>query len=186
MGKYLRISSYIRKPFLTYDFATAPLWISLYMRKIRFSFFQCSGIRCKLMRSDSFCMYYCIPIVCNSICMLDRRAKHHKVLTYIEYRAVSGVFRTIDPPPPLHPASVSSPAPKAGGYTLVERWGGGGSIFRKTPDIKLASYSIIPLRAKLSHVKSKTPSIEICWCTANNFRYMYSKQDLAKPHSQIN
>ncbi len=41
IGKYLRISSYIRKPFLTYDFATAPLWISLYMRKIRFSFFQC-------------------------------------------------------------------------------------------------------------------------------------------------
>jgi hypothetical protein len=25
MGKYLHISSYIRKPFLTYDFATAPL-----------------------------------------------------------------------------------------------------------------------------------------------------------------
>jgi hypothetical protein len=36
MGKYLRISSYIRKPFLIYDFATAPLRISLYMRKIRF------------------------------------------------------------------------------------------------------------------------------------------------------
>ncbi len=36
MGKYLRISSYIRKPFLTYDFATAPLWISLYVRKIWF------------------------------------------------------------------------------------------------------------------------------------------------------
>ncbi len=33
----------------------------------------------------------------------------HKVLTYIEYRAVSGVFRTIDPPPPIHPASVSFP-----------------------------------------------------------------------------
>ncbi len=28
MGKYLRISSYIRNPFLIYDFATAPLWIS--------------------------------------------------------------------------------------------------------------------------------------------------------------
>ncbi len=27
----------------------------------------------------------------------------HKVLTYIEYTAVSGVFRTIDLPPPLHP-----------------------------------------------------------------------------------
>ncbi len=38
MGKYFRISSYIRKPFLIYDFATAPLWISLHMRKIWFSF----------------------------------------------------------------------------------------------------------------------------------------------------
>jgi hypothetical protein len=25
MGKYLRISSYIRKPFLLFDFATAPI-----------------------------------------------------------------------------------------------------------------------------------------------------------------
>ncbi len=51
------------------------------------------------------------------------------VLTYIEYRAVSGVFRTIDPSG-LHPLSTRSvcppPAPKAGGYTLAERWGGGG------------------------------------------------------------
>jgi hypothetical protein len=37
---------------------------------------------------------------------------HHKVLTYIEYRAVSGIFRTVDPPPPLHPASVPSPSTK--------------------------------------------------------------------------
>ncbi len=41
MVKYLRISSYIRKPFLIYDFATAPLWISLYMRKFDFLFYQC-------------------------------------------------------------------------------------------------------------------------------------------------
>ncbi len=41
MGKNLRISSYIRKPFLIYDFATASLWISLYMRKILFYFYQC-------------------------------------------------------------------------------------------------------------------------------------------------
>jgi hypothetical protein len=34
MTKYLRISSYIRKPILIYDFATAQLWISLNMRKI--------------------------------------------------------------------------------------------------------------------------------------------------------
>ncbi len=38
MGKYLGISSHISKPFLIYSFGTAPLWISLYMRKIRFSF----------------------------------------------------------------------------------------------------------------------------------------------------
>ncbi len=37
--KYLRITSYIRKPFLVYDFATAPLWISLFMRKIWLNFF---------------------------------------------------------------------------------------------------------------------------------------------------
>ncbi len=35
--------------------------------------------------------------------------------------AVSGVFRTIDPPPPLHQASVSSPRTKCGGYTLAGR-----------------------------------------------------------------
>ncbi len=34
MGKYLSISSYIRKPFLINDLATSPVWISLYMRKI--------------------------------------------------------------------------------------------------------------------------------------------------------
>jgi hypothetical protein len=40
MGNYLRISSYIRKPFLIfYDFATAPLRNSLYMRT--FFFYQC-------------------------------------------------------------------------------------------------------------------------------------------------
>jgi hypothetical protein len=53
----------------------------------------------------------------------------HKVLTYVEYRAVSGVFQNIEPPPP-------SPG--------VE--GGGGSIFWKTLDIGLASYSMISLR----------------------------------------
>jgi hypothetical protein len=68
----------------------------------------------------------------------------HKVLTYIEYRAVSGVFRTIDPPPSLHPASVSSILQKGGECTHSP--GGEGSIFWKTPDIGLASYSTIPLR----------------------------------------
>ncbi len=51
----------------------------------------------------------------------------HKVLTYIEYRAVSGVFRTIDPPTPLNPASVSSPRTEGGGGVHTRRavswWG---------------------------------------------------------------
>ncbi len=38
MTKYLRISSYIRKPFFIYDFATASIWMSLYMRNILFLF----------------------------------------------------------------------------------------------------------------------------------------------------
>ncbi len=43
----------------------------------------------------------------------------HEVLTYVEYRAVSGVFQNTDPTPPLHPASVSSPAPKTGGGEVL-------------------------------------------------------------------
>ncbi len=45
----------------------------------------------------------------------------HKVLIYVEYRSVSGVFQNIDPP--LHPASVSSPRTKGGGegYTVHTR-----------------------------------------------------------------
>jgi hypothetical protein len=46
----------------------------------------------------------------------------HKVLTYVEYRAVSGVFQNIDPPPPSQPASVSSPRTK----------GVGGQYFRRS------------------------------------------------------
>ncbi len=38
MTKYLRIFSYARQPFLIYDFATAPIWISLYLKKILFYF----------------------------------------------------------------------------------------------------------------------------------------------------
>ncbi len=45
MVKYLRISLYIRKPFLIYDFAPDPIWISLYMRKSLFSFLSVYGFR---------------------------------------------------------------------------------------------------------------------------------------------
>ncbi len=68
--------------------------------------------------------------------------------TYI-CRVQSSVWRLPKywPPTPLSTQRVSPhPAPKARGYTLAGRWGGGGSIFWKTPDIGLESYSIIPLR----------------------------------------
>jgi hypothetical protein len=44
MRKNLNISSYIREPFLIYDFAPDPIWISLYMKKILFSFYQCTEL----------------------------------------------------------------------------------------------------------------------------------------------
>jgi hypothetical protein len=40
MEKNLRISSYIRKPFLIYEFAPIPSEISLFMRKILFSIYH--------------------------------------------------------------------------------------------------------------------------------------------------
>ncbi len=38
MRKCANISPYMRRPLVTYDFATALFWISLYMREILFSF----------------------------------------------------------------------------------------------------------------------------------------------------
>jgi hypothetical protein len=65
----------------------------------------------------------------------------HKVLTYVEYRAVSASSKILTTHPPLHPASVSSPAPKAGCTHSPGGEGGGGSIFWKTSDKGLASYN---------------------------------------------
>jgi hypothetical protein len=72
----------------------------------------------------------------------------HKVLTYIEYRAVSGVFRTtIDPPPPTpSPPSecVLLPHQRRGVHTGRAGWGGGGSNFgrRQTLDWPLTVWSL--------------------------------------------
>ncbi len=68
----------------------------------------------------------------------------YKVLTYIAYRAVSGVFRTIDPTPPLHPASVSSQRTKGGGTHLPGGEGVGGQYFgrRQTLDWPLTVKSL--------------------------------------------
>ncbi len=45
----------------------------------------------------------------------------HKVLTYVEYRAVPFVFQNIDPPPPSLPSECVLPRTKIGGYTFAGR-----------------------------------------------------------------
>ncbi len=82
---------------------------------------------------------------------------NHKVLTYVEHRAVPGVFQNIDPPPPSPPCECVLPRTKGGGYTLAGLWGNGGSIFRKMPAIGLASYSLISLRIKLWRAPPQGP-----------------------------
>ena len=54
---------------------------------------------------------------------------------------MSCVFQNIDPHLPLRPANVYPPPLLRGEDTLAGRRGGGGSIFWKTRDIGLASYS---------------------------------------------
>jgi hypothetical protein len=68
---------------------------------------------------------------------------------------MSLVFQNIDPPPPLPLASVSSPPTKAGGTHSPSGEGGGGSIFWKTRDKGLPSYSnnismLVPMSLPLS------------------------------------
>ncbi len=47
----------------------------------------------------------------------------HKVLTYVEYRAVSGVLKILTTPPPPHPASVFSFRTKGHTRRAVRGWG---------------------------------------------------------------
>jgi hypothetical protein len=47
----------------------------------------------------------------------------HKVLTYIEYRAVSGVFRNIDPHPLSTQRVCPPPTPKVHTRRAVRGWG---------------------------------------------------------------
>jgi hypothetical protein len=67
-----------------------------------------------------------------------------------------------------HPLSTqrvcSPPAPKTGGYTLAGRGVGGGSIYWKTPDIGLDSYSIIPLRDRGSAASFCTQTFAVAQC----------------------
>ncbi len=61
------------------------------------------------MQGTSVTVYNCYKkIQRGNIKSLSYWLRLHKVLTYVEYRAVPGVFQNIDPSHPhLHPASVS-------------------------------------------------------------------------------
>ena len=73
----------------------------------------------------------------------------NKVLTYVEYRAVSCVFQNIDPHP-LSTQSVSSPpAPKAGVHTRRAVRGVGGQYFKDARH-RIGLLSIISLRFKVN------------------------------------
>jgi hypothetical protein len=70
---------------------------------------------------------------------------------YVKVQSSVWRFQNIDPPPSFHPASVSPPpATKVGVHS--RRAVGGGGIILKTPDIGLASYSIISLRLQYSNL----------------------------------
>jgi hypothetical protein len=62
-------------------------------------------------------------------------------LILLEDNPMSLVFQNIDPPSPSPPGECVPPAFVGGEDTLAGRRGGGGSIFWKTRDIGLASYS---------------------------------------------
>ncbi len=87
------------------------------------------------------------------------------------YRVQSSVWRLPNywPPTPLFTQGVCPlSAPKAGGGAHTCRAVRGGGVNRKTPDIGLASYSVIPLRSRpilpllLYWILSNTFYIKIC------------------------
>jgi hypothetical protein len=74
------------------------------------------------------------------------------ILTYVEYRAVSGVFQIIDPPTPSPPSEcVLSPHPRHMGTLGGE--GGGRSIFWKTPVLV-----VLKNKKKFNFLKSRLKS----------------------------
>ncbi len=68
------------------------------------------------------------PLLALCACLSMVKGPYQKVVTYVEYRALSGVFQNIGlpkywPPTPLSTQRVCPPpAPKAGEYTLAGQW----------------------------------------------------------------
>jgi hypothetical protein len=71
--------------------------------------------------------------------------RRQEVLTFVDYRAVSGVFQNMDPPPPSPPSECVLPPHQRGGgggggshSPGGER--GGGSIIWKTSAVHITGY----------------------------------------------
>jgi hypothetical protein len=80
MIKYLRSSS-VRKPFLIYDFASYPILISLYMRKIFLSFhLSVNGNLC--LRGGAAVCCVCYYILKNSMCRNPYEKKYNLRFVY--------------------------------------------------------------------------------------------------------
>ncbi len=77
------------------------------------------------------------------VTLVEVHSMRHLWAPYVEYIAVSDVFQNIDPPPPSPTSEGVLPPHQRRGVHTVRGW---GSIVWKTPDIRLASYSIISLR----------------------------------------
>jgi hypothetical protein len=88
---------------------------------------------------------------------------NHKVLTYVEYRAVSGVFQNIDPHPPLHPASVYPPHQRRGITHSPAVRGMGGQYFgRRQTRVEPFGSSVIFLLIKCkNHYLGKEFSVSV-------------------------
>jgi hypothetical protein len=78
----------------------------------------------------------------------------HKVLTYIEYRAVSGVFQTIDPSTPSPPREcVLPPHQRRGGVNISEdarHWIG---LLKYNPSTPRIHWIRIRTRIRIQHFK---------------------------------
>ncbi len=68
--KCLRISSYIRKPFLKYEYATDPIWISLYEEKFVFFLLVYGSSEPSLKSQSTFLQYFFLIFLCQ-ICLFS-------------------------------------------------------------------------------------------------------------------
>ncbi len=100
------------------------------------------------------------------------------VLTYVEYRAASGVFQNIDPPPPSPPSEcVLPPHQRRGVHTrrAVGGWGGGVNILEDARHwIGLLRYNLSTPPPLSSH-----SSFALCGCNYHLLHEVAGPEEVA-------